>query len=507
MKELLCVVCLLAASLPWGSSAAVTVTRGPYLQGLLAHSVSILWKTDEPSLGRVRLVPERGEPRIAAEAEPAIDHELPFLGLDPGTSYHYEVFAGEEPIASGEDFRFRTAPPPGDGTFRVALTGDSGWGGRDQHAVAALLADMQADLFLHTGDLIYLGDLDSVVFSVYGSALSRSCLYATRGNHTFIPYDDWHAAFSPPPPDRSLDGCDPPAFACDEPLPPGRRRPVFYSFEWGSAHFAVVDSNADFDQCSAQIEWLCADLAAARTHGTRWLVIMLHEHPYTTGSNDPGKAREVIPPIADRFEVDLVLSGHDHNYQRSHPVRGHQPRALDEGPFYLRPPGTVYVVTGGGGGIRYAIFEDAPDHDLFKVAEMVYHAVELEVSPERLEVRATRTDGTELDHFILGKTRDSLAVPFVRGDVSFDGGIDLADAVRILQFLFAGEAIPCVPVADASGRSGEPLRIDIADPVFLLNYLFLGSAPPTAPFPDCGTAAGVDRFNCRCTCGQGCPGT
>jgi 3',5'-cyclic AMP phosphodiesterase CpdA len=77
----------------------------------------------------------------------------------------------------------------------------------------------------------------------------------------------------------------------------------------------------------AQTRWLEATLAAARGDASiDWVVVQLHQcacSSATTGTgSDLGVRREWLP-LFDIYEVDLVLSGHDHGYERSFPVRGY----------------------------------------------------------------------------------------------------------------------------------------------------------------------------------------
>lgn len=72
---------------------------------------------------------------------------------------------------------------------------------------------------------------------------------------------------------------------------------------------------------------------------------------------------------------------------------------------------------------------------------------------------------------------------FVRGDCNGDAGVDLADAVCALTWLFGGGEVPhCVAATDVNGDGSS----DLADAVSLLNHLFQGGPAPSAPFPDCG---------------------
>ncbi|MBN1443540.1 MAG: VCBS repeat-containing protein [Planctomycetes bacterium] len=85
-------------------------------------------------------------------------------------------------------------------------------------------------------------------------------------------------------------------------------------------------------------------------------------------------------------------------------------------------------------------------------------------------------------------------VPFTRGDVDQDGGIDITDAVFILEALFRGGPAPlCAKSADADDSGA----IDLSDPVRILGYLFLGASRLPRPFPGCGPDPSWDELGCE----------
>ncbi|MEM7234250.1 MAG: dockerin type I repeat-containing protein [Planctomycetota bacterium] len=82
---------------------------------------------------------------------------------------------------------------------------------------------------------------------------------------------------------------------------------------------------------------------------------------------------------------------------------------------------------------------------------------------------------------------------FLRGDVNSDAGVDIADPIFALNFLFAGgEVPPCQKAADANDDGA----VDVSDPVTLLNYLFVGGNAPPGPFPECGIDETRDDLTC-----------
>ncbi len=455
------------------------ITRGPYLQLLLADSVEILWHTDALSAGAVEISEAGGgDPRRIAEDRPAAEHRVKITGLAPDCEHRYRVLDGDQPL--GGEFRLRTAPPTGQGTVRVAVAGDSGYQGSEgQLAVAAVIKAMEPDLFVHTGDLSYFDDLDGDVFGPYREILSRTCLYTSRGNHDLRWI--WFGALHP---------------HLDDP----RETATFYSFDWGCAHFVTIDTNSfsnDPIQTSEQVRFLEADLEAAQGRGIPWKIVFFHYPPYTVG---PGaitspelnaSVREGVAPLADRYGVDLVLYGHDHIYQRTHPLRDSVPRdAWQPHSTYVLPRGTVYLGTGGGGGVLYSI---AKTSRLTPTSAKGYHAVELVITPEMLSGRAiSPTDGV-LDEFRIVKTGPRPPFTFLRGDADGTAILDIADAIQILGYLFLGSRSPDCPAAVDVDANGE---VNLGDPVTLLNYLFLGGNPPAPPSPECAPAPQADDAWC-----------
>jgi len=82
---------------------------------------------------------------------------------------------------------------------------------------------------------------------------------------------------------------------------------------------------------------------------------------------------------------------------------------------------------------------------------------------------------------------------FVRGDLSGDGTLTIADAVTLLGFLFGGGAPPgCLDAIDVNDSGG--LLLD--DAVLLLGYQFAGGPPPAPPFPECGPDPTADAIPC-----------
>ena len=82
--------------------------------------------------------------------------------------------------------------------------------------------------------------------------------------------------------------------------------------------------------------------------------------------------------------------------------------------------------------------------------------------------------------------------PFKRGDANADAAIDIADAIRILGYLFSGSVVTCRDTADANDDG----NIDIADAIFLLGHLFAQGRNPPPPFQTVGLDPTPDNLDC-----------
>lgn len=141
--------------------------------------------------------------------------------------------------------------------------------------------------------------------------------------------------------------------------------PSVYSFRYGNVAVLSLDANEVSYQVranigysdGAQTSWAESTLAAYRTDpDIDFIVCFFHECAYATGvgaASDSG-VRGAWSEMFDRHRVDLVLQGHNHNFERTDPIRGGQATkaALDNSIVYPDTDGTVYYVVGGGGAIH-----------------------------------------------------------------------------------------------------------------------------------------------------------
>jgi 3',5'-cyclic AMP phosphodiesterase CpdA len=106
----------------------------------------------------------------------------------------------------------------------------------------------------------------------------------------------------------------------------------------------VVDSNLDEAALRDHVApWLAEVLGEP---DARWKFVVFHHPPYTGGAYQPDeRIQRTLVPVFEATGVDIVFNGHDHMYERTHPIRNGE--AAEDG------DGVVYVVSGAGGARLY----------------------------------------------------------------------------------------------------------------------------------------------------------
>ena len=342
------------------ADATARIVRTPYLQQLTTSSVIIGWLSADPG-ERVDVTTPDGHAVVTvdgvAETSAHADKQMwaKVTGLEPDTIYCYALAAGG-PLT--QRIGFRTAPNADTKRkIRFLALGDTGGGGADQYALLDQMSNVPYDFMIHMGDVAYdegtLVQLDDNFFTPYAELLRHLALFPAAGNHD---YETERGA-----PFREVFNL------------PGNEK--WYSYDYGPIHFAVLDTEADY---ATQAKWLDRDLGESKA---AWKVVYLHKPPYSSGEHGSDPAlRRLLAPVVEAHGVQLVLAGHDHDYERMKPQNG-----------------VAYVVTGGGGRGTKAV--GSSSFTAFSVD--VIHFLTIDVDGDELTLHAIDGTGKEFDSMVI----------------------------------------------------------------------------------------------------------
>jgi hypothetical protein len=206
------------------------------------------------------------------------------------------------------------ALPLKEGSVKFAVIGDTGTGTSKQHDLADVMVRYHGgfpfEFVLMMGDNLYGGesatDFEAKFSEPYRQLLAQNVkFYATLGNHDMALQTNY-VNFN-------------------------RNGKEYYRFKKGNVAFYSLNSNY---MDKKQVKWLEDELAKDTSE---WKVAFMHHPPYSSGGKHGSDAqlREVIEPIFVKYGVNVVLTGHDHFYERIVPQKG-----------------IYYFVSGAGGKLR-----------------------------------------------------------------------------------------------------------------------------------------------------------
>ena len=225
--------------------------------------------------------------------------------------------------------------------LRFTATADNGLGTTAQRLFAGA-GRSGADLGLVVGDLSYAGPGSEPAYcSMVNSRVAVPTLIVA-GNH-----EDTSAGH---PTIENFAKCLPArvglsgTYAKDYYVDRGPVRLILIS-----PAIALSTGTRTYRKGTPEAAWLTTVIRNARAAG-RWVVVGMHKPCLTLGSHGCASSPEVSSLLI-REHVDLVLSGHDHVYARTHQVTGtpSAPVVVDRDGSYARGAGTVFTIVGNGG--------------------------------------------------------------------------------------------------------------------------------------------------------------
>jgi 3',5'-cyclic AMP phosphodiesterase CpdA len=234
----------------------------------------------------------------------------------------------------------RLSLPMKSGSVRFAIIGDTGTGTNKQQELADVMLQYQQafpfETVLLLGDNLYgsetPADYRKKFQDIYQKLLDKKVkFYATLGNHD-QPNEAFYEYFN-------MNGKE------------------YYRFSKGNVSFYSLNSNY---MDKKQVKWLEDELAKDTSE---WKIAFCHHPPYSSGGKHGSdkQLREVVEPIFVKYGVNVVLTGHDHFYERMKPQQG-----------------IYYFVSGAGGKLREGdVRDNSPLTEKFYDADMSFMLAEV----------------------------------------------------------------------------------------------------------------------------------
>lgn len=237
-----------------------------------------------------------------------------------GNSTYAQTVAKGTKVAVGTSSPLKLSLPLKEGSVRFAVIGDTGTGTDKQRQVADTMVQYRSafpfEFVLMMGDNLYGGesakDFETKFSDVYKPLLDNNVkFYATLGNHD-LPIQVNYQNFN-------MNGKE------------------YYRFKKGNIAFYSLNSNY---MDKKQVQWLEDELAKDTSD---WKIAFCHHPPYSSASKHGSdkQLREVVEPIFVKYGMNVVLTGHDHVYERIKPQKG-----------------IYYFVSGAGGKLRSGDIND-----------------------------------------------------------------------------------------------------------------------------------------------------
>eukprot|EP01095_Lingulamoeba_sp_RSL-Kostka_P009499 TRINITY_DN3302_c0_g1_i1.p1 TRINITY_DN3302_c0_g1~~TRINITY_DN3302_c0_g1_i1.p1 ORF type:complete len:737 (+),score=227.14 TRINITY_DN3302_c0_g1_i1:143-2353(+) len=239
---------------------------------------------------------------------------------------YYQISCGD---TMTEVFSYKIPAPLNseydDGNFRVAVISDNQYGAEELRHIILHLEQMNADFMLMGGDYVdngkELSQFNKYLWqplSIQNFVQSIPTIIA-HGNH---------------------DGESSYAYAyTGHPSPQDFNQPEYFSFYYEGSHFITLNSNCDSKICPHQTKWLIETLSSQKSLDARFRLVMFHLPPFTElwdpreGYNGEEFVQTEWVPLFEKYNVDIVISGHTHAYSR------------------FINNNVIYTIVGGAGGM------------------------------------------------------------------------------------------------------------------------------------------------------------
>ena len=260
----------------------------------------------------------------------------------------------------------RVGLPRKEGSVRFAVMGDTGTGSKQQYQVGDTMLrsweQFPFEFVLMLGDNMYGGEAPADFVKKFSDAYkelldAKVKFYAALGNHD--------QALQAHYVNFNMNGKE------------------YYRFKKGNVAFYSLNSNY---MDAKQIKWLESELS---TDTSEWKICFFHHPPYSSAKahGSDKQLREVVEPIFMKYGVNVVLTGHDHVYERIKPQRG----------IYYFVSGAAGKLRSGDIDTRSPLTDKAFDKDM--------HFMLFEVVGDQMYFQAISRTGETVDAGVIAHQR------------------------------------------------------------------------------------------------------
>lgn len=352
-------------------------------------------------------------------------YKAEITGLSAGTEYEYKIGIKntDDSAKWSKTYTFKTAEASID-SFKFVAIGDTqslSWGGQTsgdkgytytQAALDLAIKDAgNAAFILNAGDITDDGDNLNMwnwyfkALSDYGATVPH---FAAIGNHdTWSSDSNNYFSLHLNHPDNGANALDQ-SFSAN--VSNGYVKGQFnmyedtiYSYNYGDAHFIVLNSGAYYNDdrwlLESQRQWLIDDLEA--NEDAKWKILMVHEPVYhRKGGNED---RPWLYDVIEGYGVDLVIQGHSHLVTRTYPMLNGQIVTKESPDLIKQGTGTVYTTIGsttlnhdsiGDPTVEACLTVITPDNE-----QAAYTVVSVE--DDKLVMTVKQLNGYVLDEFTI----------------------------------------------------------------------------------------------------------
>ncbi len=384
----------------------------------------------------------------------------PIEGLQPGEKFQYKLTKNGSDVFTGTGLARKKADQP----LRFVLFGDTGADTSAEKKIVYQTYLKKPDFVIVLGDIVYnfgrLSEYISKFFPIFANSTASAHLGAPLlqstltlpviGNHD-IAYGDnkkginldklrdglafyqlWSAPLNGPTTSKDEQNI-PKLLGSQENINKYLQSvdghyPVMsnYSFDYGNSHWLILDANPYMSWTNQKLrDWVRQDLSANKNKP--WKFVCFHQPGFSIDKVHSTEQRmRLLSDIFQDGDVDLVFSGHAHNYQKSYPMKfnalrksGNPSTSADgtvSGEFVLdkqfdgkknfHPKGVIYIVSGAGGAALYGSTTVLPDGMNFtsKVDASVHSFSLCEIDQNELKFSQISEDSKVLDSFKIKKS-------------------------------------------------------------------------------------------------------